>query len=555
MSTNNFAVQVHVSSNVVSAHVEDRRHEAVAIFTPLSAEQQEHLAKDAWSVGLRALMNAYRQAEEARLEDIGSGLMMDLGLRLQAHVDGQQKTLAVVLERYFDPRTGELNARMEGFVKDGGDLPRALEKYLAPEHGMLAKTLARELGETSPLLRRLSPTDSEGIVALIEGKVSEALASSHTAMAQALDPTSEGGAVARFLRSLREEMGKSDQDRTKQLATLTKAIDANDPGSLLNQLVRETQKAQRSLLQAMNPEQPGSPLAIVKTSLTSLLAEHAKTQTELSSRAAETQQKLMTEVRDIVTRMEERKRGQAKSTHGGFDFEEAVVRFAQQAVHGAPIAADAVGNTAGHLSGKKVGDAVLRFTGDSACAGGAVVIEAKRDGSYTVAKALTELGVARSNRDAAVGLFVMSKRHAPQGFTNLARHGRDVIVLWDEDDDTTDVYLHAAIILALGLVPRPVRPEEAGERDALADVEHRIVSELARHEKMRKLAESIRKDAEALGDELRKGDDKLNLLLRKAKDTLKALNVVPASPELDGMAVELPSGSLENARTALTVAA
>ena len=42
---------------------------------------------------------------------------------------------------------------------------------------------------------------------------------------------------------------------------------------------------------------------------------------------------------------------------------------------------------------------------------------------------------------------------------------------------------------------------------------------------MKKLAERIRKDAEELGDELRKGGDKLNLVLRNAKETLKALNV------------------------------
>ena len=42
---------------------------------------------------------------------------------------------------------------------------------------------------------------------------------------------------------------------------------------------------------------------------------------------------------------------------------------------------------------------------------------------------------------------------------------------------------------------------------------------------MKKLAERIRKDAEELGEELRKGGDKLTLLLRNAKATLKALNV------------------------------
>ncbi len=39
-----------------------------------------------------------------------------------------------------------------------------------------------------------------------------------------------------------------------------------------------------------------------------------------------------------------------------------------------------------------------------------LVVEAKRDKSYTVSEALSELAEARANRDAGVGVFVMSKR-------------------------------------------------------------------------------------------------------------------------------------------------
>ncbi len=80
-----------------------------------------------------------------------------------------------------------------------------MARFLAPEHGALAQTLARELGENSVLLKRLSPTDSEGVVFLLEAKLREALAESQVEVARALDPIAEDGAVARFLRALREE--------------------------------------------------------------------------------------------------------------------------------------------------------------------------------------------------------------------------------------------------------------------------------------------------------------------------------------------------------------
>src|SRR5271156_5278462 len=59
----------------------------------------------------------------------------------------------------------------------------------------------------------------------------------------ALDPLSEDGAVARFLKSLRDELKGADEDRAKQLASALNALDANDQHSLINRLVRETNTA------------------------------------------------------------------------------------------------------------------------------------------------------------------------------------------------------------------------------------------------------------------------------------------------------------------------
>jgi hypothetical protein len=48
---------------------------------------------------------------------------------------------------------------------------------------------------------------------------------------------------------------------------------------------------------------------------------------------------------------------------------------------------------------------------------------------------------------------------------------------------------------------------------------------------MRKLTETIRGQADQLGDEVRKGRDALGLLLQNAQSTLKALNVETIEPE------------------------
>jgi len=82
-------------------------------------------------------------------------------------------------------------------------------------------------------------------------------------MVRALDPLAEDGAVARFLRSLREEIKGADQDRQKQFSAALAALDANDETSLINRLVRETERARQAVLSAVNPDVPTSPMAIV----------------------------------------------------------------------------------------------------------------------------------------------------------------------------------------------------------------------------------------------------------------------------------------------------
>lgn len=545
-------VLVDVDADAIEAHIRDHRADSLAVFAPLTETQRTGLVTDAWTLGLRALMNAYKQAEESRLQDIGKTLKEDLDKQLGVYVERQQSNLVQVLARFFDPRDGQVVTRLEGFLRDGGDLAKTMDRFLAPEHGALAQTLARELGENSALLKRLSPTDSEGVVFLLEAKLREALTENQAEVARALDPVAEDGAVARFLRALRLELEKADNDRSKQLALATKALDANDENSLLSRLMRETAAAKNAFVAAMNPELPSSPMAVLKNTLSTLLQQHVKTQQESMALLHERQGKFEQEVRESLVRLEERKRGDAKSTRGGYTYEDAVLRFVQRAVQGAPIEANATANTVGAKPNCKKGDQVLRFTAESAYAGGALVVEAKRDSSYTVRAALEELELARGNRTAGAGVFVMAKSHAPTAFPAFARYGADILVTWDDEDDQTDPYLHAAILLGLALASRARRPDDAGDIRALADIEHRIQKELERLDKMRKLAESIRDDADKLTEEVRKGGNALDLLLRKAKSTLKALDVeLTEAEEAKSAPVMLPAGSLVQARAAI----
>jgi hypothetical protein len=245
--TTNFEAQLRVrvdaTSDAVSAQVEDRRPDTITLFCDLTQQQQQQLETEAWSIGLRALANAHAQAQEARLQDVGKGLLDEFDRQLKQHVETQQQTIASVLGRYFDPNDGQVTQRLGAFVADQGVLARLLDKYLAPQNSILAETLARQVGESSPIFKQLSPTDSEGLIKSLEAEFQTVMQNSHAELARALDPLTEDGAVARFLKSLGEELKGADVDRAKQLEAALAALNANDETSLISRLVRETGEA------------------------------------------------------------------------------------------------------------------------------------------------------------------------------------------------------------------------------------------------------------------------------------------------------------------------
>lgn len=545
------SVSILFATEEVAIDLRDRRPDSLALFGDLDAPVRDQLAHDAWTIGLRALSNAHAAAQESKLKDVGATLLGDIDRQLTLHVEQQHQKIGGVLARYFDPNDGQVMQRLSAFVDDHGILARLLEKYLGPQNSVLAEALAKQVGETSPLFKRLSPTDSTGLIKVLEAQFRTVMGEGHAELVRALDPLAEDGAVARFLKSLREELKGADEDRQKQLSAALAALDANDEQSLLSRLVRETSRARQDVLAAVNPDAPSSPMALLKATLTKLLEEQSTAQLALAKRYDDRQLQFEKEVREALVRIETKRTQDLKTTRGGLDFEDAVLAFVGSATQGAPCVFEDTGATAGVDRSKK-GDATVRFTEESAFAGAGVVFEAKHDAAYTVQKALDELDAARKNRNAAAGVFVMARSHASDVFPRFARYGNNVIVVWDEQDPATDAYLHAAILLGIGLVTRTTTVGDTGNIAALRDIEARIEGELSRLERMEKHSGTIRKNVEGISDEIRKGQKALDLLLRKGQSTLRALNVELTDEATEAMSpLCLPNGSLEAAVLAL----
>lgn len=261
------------------------------------------------------------------------------------------------------------------------------------------------------------------------------------------------------------------------------------------------------------------------------------------------------EVREALARIETKRAHLQASPRGGLDFEDAAIAFVRSATQGGPFVFQATAATTGVGRCKK-GDAVLRFTSESAFAGAGVVFEAKHDATYTAQRALDELDAARRNRNAVAGVFIMAQSHAGDAFPRFARYGANVLATWDDEDPSTDARLQAAVLLGMALVTRSRPAGDAGDVAALRDIESRIEGELSRLERLEKYSETIRKNVDGISDEVRKAQKALDLLLRKAQSTLRALNVeLHDEAEERTSPIALPNESLAEALRAFPDAA
>jgi hypothetical protein len=374
-------------------------------------------------------------------------------------------------------------------------------------------------------VRRLSPTATDGIVQTLKQVCTTAVSDSQTAMQLALDPLRDDSPVGRFLVALRQELKKAESDRSQQMVTAFKALDANDPNSLLSNLARQSKTASESLLSAMNPANDNSPLAHLRNSLSELLEGHAKVSRDLLEEQRGRQVAFEKDLRETVARIETQRAANRTSPRGGTEFEDSVLAAVRHRLGTGPYVCTKTGNVAGIRDACRVGDFIVRFTDESAWAGSSIVFECKHDQSYNVDKAIKELDVARANRDASVGVFVMAQSHAPADFPAFSRIGHNILVSWDPDEAGAIHRLDAAVMLAMMLVSRKRQVTDHASTDAVRDIENLLANQAAHVEKMRRASDGIRKHNDVIRKELDRAEVELKELIGKAQETLRALDL------------------------------
>jgi hypothetical protein len=439
-------------------------------------------AVSALRIGILALRQAQGNVDAEVVRNEGQRLIAELSRELALGVQQIDSKIAGSLKLYFDPQSGHFTERVERLVRKDGDLETVLRQQIGDgESSELARALARRIGESSPLMRRLDPQDAAGIARSIETSVKEVLDSEQNRILGEFSLDNESGALTRVVAQLGLTNDKLQGNIEKQIKAAVKEFSLDDENSALSRLVKKVEDAKDRITDEFSVDNQNS--AINKLNLVlaetrqsiddnltldneqSALARLRKQLTDVLDDIQTKNQRFQEDVSGKLASLVTRHQEEMRSTTHGISFEDEFCVFLQREAQRAGDVFTATGSKPGAIPRCKTGDAVIELGTEAAAGGERIVFEAKSSKQVSLADARREIEEGRKNRTASVGVFVFAKDTAPHGLQPFTRIEHDLFVIWDAADPSTDIYLSAAVSVAKALLFRQKATETQSEGD------------------------------------------------------------------------------------------
>lgn len=511
-------------------------------------EPRQNYALSALRLGVLALRQAAGVVDGATVRHEGERLVASIRELLLERSTQLMQQLAGSLKQYFDPSDGQLPQRLDRLLKRDGELESLLSRHLGDDGSTLAKTLAQHVGESSPLMKVIAPDQAGGVIAALTETIQLALDQQREHVLGQFSLDDENSALSHLVKQIGDANGKFRTDLSGDIEKLCGEFSLDNEEGALARLVRQVERAQKSIADQFSNDNENSALrkmskllestnAAVKASLTldddkSPLSRLRNELLKVLNGQTEINRTFQTEVRETLAAMRARREESERSTRHGGDFQNAVGEVVQaDAQRHCDIFVE-VGDTAGKISRCKVGDHVVTLGSDSAAAGANIVCEAKADQSVDLRAALAEIKVARENRSAQVGVFVFSAAIAPAGLDPLKRYDNDLVVIWDQDDPATDIYLKCAMSVARAIAVRQAKAsaEAAANFDELDASVRKITDDAAALNEVITWGNTVQNSGKKIVDRVAKIRDDLENQAEMLRDHVGRLKGTTKSP-------------------------
>lgn len=475
---------------------------------------RDEFALRALRIGVLALKQAQGQIDATSVRQEGERLLQNVERALQQHQQLLNERLTTQLKTYFDPNDGRFHERIERLIRQDGELEQLLRRNVGDEDSRLCQTLALHVGDDSPLMRVIDPEAGDGLTAALRQCLEEKLHDQRQRVLEQFSLDNKEGALCRFLKEVQQHYDGISGDLTGKIDKAVGEFSLDDENSALSRLVGRVTDAQQTITREFSLDAKESALSRLRGEIVDLL----KGQSESNSKFQE-------EVKVAIGELQARKAEAARSTRHGIEFEECLFSVVQAEAQRCGDVAEFTKEKAGHISRCKIGDIVVSLGPDCAAPDARIVFEAKEDQSYHDRHALDELDTGRKNRDAQIGVFVYSSKTAPAGIEPFRRLGNSILIVWNNEDAASDLYVKVAFTLAKALCVGEQR-KHAEEAADLAEMERgvqAIENRVKDLDQIQKSATTIRNSADTILENERRFRKTIDEQLENLQERIGAL--------------------------------
>lgn len=484
-----------------------------------AGQDREEFATGALRIGILALRQAQGRVDADLIGRETQRMLSGLQGQLAAHAAQMHEKLTGSLKEYFDPESGRFHERVQQLIREDGELEQLLRRQIGGQDSELCKTLLAHFGHDSPLMKLLSPHESQGLLHAMRQTLETQLTAQRDHVLREFSLDNKQGALARMIGELTASHGQLTAALEKKIGAVVEEFSLDKDDSALSRLVRNVEGAQRTITREFSLDDEHSALSRMKGELLSILEKQTQTNSTFQE-----------EVKVALAKLTARREEAQRSTQHGVAFEDAVCGFLEFHAQQKGDIAARTGQTTGLIKNSKKGDCVVELGPDSAAPGARIVVEAKEDADYTLSAARAEIELARKNRDAQMGLFVFSKRTAPKTLGDFLHLGNDVFVVWDPEDATSDLHLKMGMTVARALCIRVERHDHSREADfgAIAAAILEIEKQSQALNEVTTSGETIKKGAENILNRVRISRKSLERQVEILQDRIGDLKVAQA---------------------------
>jgi hypothetical protein len=232
---------------------------------------REAFATQALRLGILALRQASGSLDADVIRREGAQLLSSVGAVLQDRTSDLSGALAKTMFQYLDPASGALPRRIEQLTKPNGDLETMLAKHLCGDQSRIAQTLAKHIGEQSPLFKLLSPKQSDGLLATLADTLKTALDGQRDEVLKQFSLDNKESALSRLLAEVTTSNGKLRGELAEDVGKVVNEFSLDNEDGALSRLVARVERAQATIAEEFSLDHEGSalqrhhPFAVVRT--------------------------------------------------------------------------------------------------------------------------------------------------------------------------------------------------------------------------------------------------------------------------------------------------